>query len=560
MCLPWRLFSAVSWLACLLGRFSYLLQSTFRFLPPRLHWRVTDKIRGAGNRVPRLLNRLVGQVPDVLLCIAGNPQQEPVDLEIVLSGFEKSQGGRSFRRTVSLAYGWQEILIPTRDLQGVIDFSSPFRISLTPLIDTPRLLQFLYVGFVQQRLAQADTAAMASAPHAGASKDLPIARHTPDTGKGMEGEATLSRTEDVCLEEKKVKLLAVDLDNTLWDGILVEEPDKEFVLRPGVEHVLRRLDERGILLSIVSKNAREDAKEVLERLGIWDLFVYPQINWQPKSLNLRQITTDLNIALDTVAFVDDSPFERGEVRAALPDVRVYDAAEFESLPELQSFIVPVSADSRRRRLFYRQDMARRAACDANSQSYEEFLASCRMEMSLAGLDDSNRERVFELVQRTNQLNFSGNRYSRGDLARLVSEPAVVPVTMSCEDRFGQYGLVGFAIMRAEGRILTIVDMMFSCRVQGKMVEHAFLDFVLREAARAGFDKCVCVYNRTARNARVADVFAMLGFVAEPREPETGVALYAKACPTDVAVSFPVTIRGKLGREEFGIYRDLGQAG
>jgi hypothetical protein len=240
LCVEPRAYRRLAWWIPTAGRLSYLLQSALRPLPPTLHWRVSDKIRGAGNYLPRLLNRLAQRPgrppPDALLCIAGNPQREPVQIELSLSGFGASQGGRSVRRAAAVPHGWHALAIGTDEIRGLIDLGKLFRFSVVPLIEKPALLQFLYVGFVTRG-------------------------GTPAAG-GKEA-------------EKKVKLAVLDLDNTLWDGVLIENPDKEFALLPGVRATLEELDRRGILLSVASKNYPEEGRKVLEKLGLWALFLHP---------------------------------------------------------------------------------------------------------------------------------------------------------------------------------------------------------------------------------------------------------------------------------------------
>src|SRR5438105_10164366 len=150
----------------------------------------------------------------------------------------------------------------------------------------------------------------------------------------------------------KVKCVAWDLDNTLWEGTLLEDGPDGCRLRPEVRALIERLDERGILQTAVSKNDHDDAWAVVERLGLQDYFLYPAINWGQKSANLKQIAERLNIGIDTFAFVDDSPFERAEVAAALPMVRVYSPEQLAGLLERPELDVPVTEMSRKRRLSY----------------------------------------------------------------------------------------------------------------------------------------------------------------------------------------------------------------
>ncbi len=509
-CIPWRRYRRSARLVLAASRASFLLQSALRFLPSRLQWRVTDKIRGLGNRVPRRLNRRAwrenAQPPDTLLCALGNPQPSPVRVEISVSGIHNSQGGRVFRRVVEVPHGWNVMKIPLEEIRPLINLRERFRLCVVPLIEEPALLQWYYVGFA---------AGSAAAP----------AQESP--------KAT-----------KKIKALVVDLDNTLWEGILIENPDRPRSLLPGCRAALEELDRRGILLSVASKNSVEDARRALTALGLWDLFLYPQIGWEPKSAGIRETARRLNIGLDAVGFVDDSEFERAEVRAALPEVRTWDAAELPALAGRAEFDVPVTAESRERRRLYREEETRQVEFEKSSLDYDRFLASCDIRLVLGPLDAGNIERVSELAQRTNQLNFSGSRYGREDLAGLLRADGTVPVVMRCEDRFGAYGIVGFSILKLSGDALTMSDLMFSCRIQGKKVEHGYLAYLLAQAAQAGLPELACLYNRTARNAPAGKVFDDLKFQRRPLEGNRERC--SLPCGGAAIPSFPVAVVDEIG--------------
>jgi FkbH-like protein len=236
------------------------------------------------------------------------------------------------------------------------------------------------------------------------------------------------------------------------------------------------------------------------------------------------------------------------VEAALPEVRTFDASRIWELPGRKAFDVPVTEESGRRRHMYREESRRREAFTASDQDYDAFLSSCNLRLILGGLNEGNRERVMELVQRTNQLNFSGNRYSREALGRLVAGDQTVPVVMSCEDRYGDYGIVGFAMLRVGGDAVEIMDMMFSCRIQAKKVEHGFLAHVAGATVRCGLAKLVCVYRRTSRNTPAAKVFEELAF----RRDAAGGSEGAETCwvPAEelAGTTLPVEVQDTMDLE------------
>jgi FkbH-like protein len=277
------------------------------------------------------------------------------------------------------------------------------------------------------------------------------------------------------------------LDNTLWPGTLVETDAGRLTIAPRTMELIKALDERGILQSVTSKNDHDAAWAVIERHGLADYFLYPAINWGQKSAGVRQIAERLNIGLDAVAVVDDSPFERAEIEAALPAVRTYAAERMGELLTLDELTVPVTEQSRVRRQSYLVEMRRERAREEQGGDYERFLRSCEMRMRLfVPADGPAAERCLELIARSNQLNLSGRRYSAGEFEALRRTPGVDCVAMRCGDRFGDYGMVGFASVDRRGGVPVVRDFVISCRVAQKRVEHAFFVWLAgRERERGG---------------------------------------------------------------------------
>ena len=241
---------------------------------------------------------------------------------------------------------------------------------------------------------------------------------------------------------EKVKCLVWDLDNTFWDGILMETEDPETLsLRPGVSELIRALDERGILHSIASKNDYDAAWPVIERLGLAEYFLYPQIHWGAKSASIRQIAESLNIGVDALALIDDSAFERNQVSIALPCVRCYAETEMEHILSLPEFQTVVTDESRSRRAMYRAEEKRNVLRSENDDTLA-FLRRCHLRMRIFTPEtEAERLRCFELVNRTNQLNMSGRKYTAESFEELISLTDRRSFAFSCEDDFGTYGIV-----------------------------------------------------------------------------------------------------------------------
>jgi FkbH-like protein len=314
---------------------------------------------------------------------------------------------------------------------------------------------------------------------------------------------------------KSIKVMVWDLDHTIWDGILVEDGVENLNLRLGVAEILKKLDSLGIVNSIASKNDIEPALAALKRFGIEEYFVFPQISWGPKSQALKQIIADFNIGADTVAFIDDQPFERSEVESVLPEVRTYDAADYKTILDRIEFNPEVSSESSTRRLHYINEGARRAIYSTyQNEEYEAFLRDCNLQMQILQGEEQNIDRIYELTQRTNQMNFSGTRYTREEIVRILGDSTFDAFSLRCQDKFGDYGTVGFGLVAIPLKPSVnpqVIDLAFSCRVQSKRAEHAFFAWLGQTYKAKGMDVLEVRYIPTARNKAVAAVFVDMGF-------------------------------------------------
>jgi FkbH-like protein len=320
---------------------------------------------------------------------------------------------------------------------------------------------------------------------------------------------------EVALPEKqspgkpKIKCVIWDLDNTLWDGVLVEDGSSNLRLKPGIREVIEGLDRRGVLQSVASKNNHSHAIEVLNSWKLAEYFLFPQISWNPKSESIASIIQQMNIGADTVLFVDDSAFELEEVRAVLPDVRVLNAEGYKDLLSIPEFDLPFSEESANRRKLYQVENKRQVIKESFGEDYKAFLKHCDVRMTLSAMTNESLERVHELTQRTNQMNFSGNRYDRSTLAEVLQSPHFDTYVIQCEDKFGSYGVVGFAIV--DKREPRLTDLMFSCRIQSKRVEHAFLAHIIDKYTSEAQPIFYANYKKTPRNEPSGRVFTDMGF-------------------------------------------------
>lgn len=306
-----------------------------------------------------------------------------------------------------------------------------------------------------------------------------------------------------------VKVLVWDLDDTLWDGTLLE--GDAVAVRPGVTEVLAALDRRGILHSIASKNDAASALEKLTELGLEPYFLYPQIGWSAKSAGIKAIAEAINIGLDAVAFIDDQPFERAEVASALPDVLVLEPAELPGLldrPELSPrFLTDESAI---RRQMYRADIDRKQAEETFEGPTEEFLASLEMRFVLSVAQEEDLQRAEELTVRTNQLNSTGLTFSYEELDRLRQSPDHLLLVASLEDRFGTYGKIGLALVELGEARWRLRLLLMSCRVMSRGVGSVVLSFLLSQAKERG-KRFVADFRDTGRNRLMKVAYRFAGF-------------------------------------------------
>ena len=320
----------------------------------------------------------------------------------------------------------------------------------------------------------------------------------------------------------KIKCLVWDLDNTIWDGILLEHPEGVEVNK-GVSNLLKTLDRRGIVHAIASKNNFEDATAMLEQLGLYEYFVYPQISWRPKSESITKIVQRLNIGMDTIAFIDDSEFELKEVGSQLPEVTTINSKDIAAIADNPRFGGSTSSDSSKRRYFYKAEESRQHVHDAFSGGFEDFLLSCHMTIEARHPRQEDLERLHELVQRTNQLNFTGNRYRREDLTKLIHAPELDCFLIVCNDDFGDYGTIGFCIIERGDSEVTVKELAISCRVLGKRVEQMFFKNMMKIYNKQEKNTLCLVYRNTGKNIPAMRVIEDMGF--ELFSEEDGKSLY-----------------------------------
>jgi FkbH-like protein len=365
----------------------------------------------------------------------------------------------------------------------------------------------------------------------------------------------LERILDAQLVARK-KCLLVDLDNTLWGGIIGEDGVKGIQLSETGEGAryrdfqlrIRELGEMGVILGIVSKNNEADAFEVFERHKHMVLrkgdFAAMKINWSPKAQNIAELAQDLDIGMDSIVFIDDNPVEREAVRTALPEVTVPEfpadtselASFFERVYSDCFFTLESTEEDRKRTELYSAN-ARRAAERTAAPSIEEFLAGLGTKIFFTRACDEDLRRAAQLTQKTNQFNLTTRRYTEQELRALQMTPGADVFIASVADKYGDNGKVFVSIVRREALDTAELDtFLMSCRVVGRFIEDQILDQLVKELRADGLSKLRVLFIPTRKNALArAFVERLLGGRLVAAE-ESG----AQTWEFDIARASPVT--------------------
>jgi FkbH-like protein len=334
---------------------------------------------------------------------------------------------------------------------------------------------------------------------------------------------------DIVLRESRPtpKCIVLDCDNTLWGGVIGEDglggielganfPGSGYL---GLQKAVKSLKERGILLAIASKNNPAEVDDVFTKHD--DMVLTPEdisvwrVNWNPKSQSLREIAAELNIGVDSLLMLDDSNYEIAEIGNALPEVgRLQVPDEPALLPDLLATSglfrnMRVSAEDLARTDMIRQESARKDA--ATAMSREEFLESLELTMEFIEVGEEHVGRVAQLTNKTNQFNVTTIRRTEADIRALIAADDHLVRAMRVRDKFGDYGLVGVAILRADDDLWEIDTFLMSCRVLSRGIETAFLASLAAEAAAQAGRTFVGRYVPTQKNVLVADLYPRHGF-------------------------------------------------
>ncbi len=334
------------------------------------------------------------------------------------------------------------------------------------------------------------------------------------------------------------KCIVLDLDNVLWGGILGEDGFDRIKLGEDptgrayvdFQRLLLSYYNRGIILAINSKNNDDEALKVIQEHPNMILrgrhFAAMRINWKDKVENMIELADEMNIGLDSIVFVDDSPQERERMKQALPQVLVQDlpkspfqyAEALQQIDDLNALVLS-EEDRRRGDMYYAKK--KRTALMESIGSLEDFLKSLEMRAEIKLADSFTIPRVTSLINRTNQFNLTTRRYSQAQVEQMCSQPGEFQVySMRVSDRFGDEGIVGVAIVRREGEKWVIDSFLLSCRVIGRTVETALLAKIAEDAQVDGASVLIGEYIPTRKNRPASSFYSDHHF--EIAEEEEGV--------------------------------------
>ena len=328
------------------------------------------------------------------------------------------------------------------------------------------------------------------------------------------------------------KCLILDLDNTVWGGVIGDDGLEGIQLGHGLgigkaftefQMWVKKLKQRGIIICVASKNNEETAQEPFEKhpdmvLKLDDIAVF-QANWDTKVDNIRTIQQILNIGFDSMVFLDDNPFERNIVRENIPGITVPELPEdpsdyLEYLYSLNLFETASYSNLDKDRTKQYQVEAQRVSLSKTFTNEADFLKSLNMVSVVSGFTKFNTPRVAQLSQRSNQFNLRTVRYTDADIEALANAPEVIDLSFTLEDKFGDNGLIAVVIMKPQDKETLFVDTWFmSCRVLKRGMENFTLNTMVEKAKAAGYKKIIGEYLPTPKNKMVEQHYPDLGFTA-----------------------------------------------
>jgi FkbH-like protein len=384
------------------------------------------------------------------------------------------------------------------------------------------------------------------------------AGHVPFTSTYYTALATAAVRRLTSLHATPYKVIVLDCDNTLWQGVVGEVGVEGVVIddaRAIFQQFLIEQQQQGMLLCLASKNNEEDALAVfrqrkdmplkMEHLVAW------KINWNAKSDNIKALANELNLGLDSFIFIDDNPIECAEVKAFCPQLLTLQfPQESESIKHFGTHIwglehkLATKEDLQRTQL-YRTNVERQRI-EQTADSFADFINNLALKIDIQPVNDDTLTRVEQLMLRTNQFNSTTQRHSAETITEKISKESYLCHTVNVSDRFGDYGLVGVLFYQATQYRLFLDSFLLSCRVLGKGVEHAMIQFLGREATTRGITELQLQFAATEKNIPVANFYKSI--TNNNWKADAGVFLLSSSAAVDLKMDFDKAEQPSLSSE------------
>lgn len=341
------------------------------------------------------------------------------------------------------------------------------------------------------------------------------------------------------------KCLILDLDNTLWGGIVGDDGYEGIILNPNdsegeayqtFQKYVLALKNRGVVLTVCSKNDEVNAREVFEKnpnmiLKMEDISLFVA-NWDDKATNIARIADELNIGMDSMVFFDDSPAERQLIQEYAPEVRVIDVPDdpalyIRALDQSHVFDwIQLTKEDISRGQSYNDNQARNNLM-ASCVDYNDYLEKLQMQMKCRQLADVDLPRFVQLTNKSNQFNLRTNRYSEAEVLQMMTAPSYVLLAISLKDRFSNYGIIACVVLRFDRKTCFIENWVMSCRVLKRNVEHYTAAKIVDTARQRGCNRIEGEYIPSKKNGMVSDFYTRIGF-QDAGESKDGIKRYARS--------------------------------
>jgi FkbH-like protein len=361
------------------------------------------------------------------------------------------------------------------------------------------------------------------------------------------------------LRGKSRRCLILDLDNTIWGGVIGDDGLEGIQISQGdptgeaflsVQQMALDLRRRGVVLAVSSKNddqaARVPFQKHLEMLLREEHIAVFQANWDDKASNIRAIAKELSLGLESMVFLDDNPAERGLVRKLLPEVAIPELPEDPALYSRMLaaagyFESVILSDEDLKRASFYQDNARRVALQQQFGDVDAYLESLNMEITFQPFDETGRARIAQLINKSNQFNLTTRRYTETDVDAFALDASCLTLQVRLSDTFGDNGMISVVICRQAAEELIVDTWLMSCRVLGRRVEIMVLQEILANAKRRGARRLIGKYIPTGKNGLVEDHYAKLGFSRLATEPD-GATVWELDVESAVVQAAPMVVR------------------